>query len=297
MPHTLQNEHWQAEILPELGASIGACRIRYRGAWVDVIRPTPPGGKPGGFLMLPWANRIREGRLYFRGESWQLATTSDDHTARHGDVRKRPWEVIGEHEAVAHYRFEAAADDDFNFPFALSARLTYALEDTHFIWRVTITNRDTRPFPAGFGFHPYFQRYSETMPQLQIPCNKQFILTDVMATEAAVPIDPKVDFREPRPVPDEMTLDHLLTSRISDHPIRLIYTDWQTEIQMHTDAIFKHVVVYTALDGTLAVEPQTNANDGFNLMAKQVPGHGVFVLEPGQAMMGEVRLQVKVIGR
>jgi len=41
------------------------------------------------------------------------------------------------------------------------------------------------------------------------------------------------------------------------------------------------------------VEPVTNANDGFNLMADGVPGHGVFVLEPGETRSGDIRLDLE----
>jgi aldose 1-epimerase len=82
--------------------------------------------------MLPWPNRIREGRFTFEGETYQLRTTKDDGTARHGDVRKRLWKVVSEDERHATYRFQSIDHTDFNFPFALDAELTYALEDADF---------------------------------------------------------------------------------------------------------------------------------------------------------------------
>jgi aldose 1-epimerase len=41
-----------------------------------------------------------------------------------------------------------------------------------------------------------------------------------------------------------------------------------------------------------AVEPVSHANDGFNLLARGVPGSGVQVLEPGAALGGTVRLEI-----
>jgi aldose 1-epimerase len=68
MLHLLQNKDWQVGILPETGASIAFGRMRYSGAWVDVLRPTAEAdygnpSKTSSFLMLPWANRIRDGLL------------------------------------------------------------------------------------------------------------------------------------------------------------------------------------------------------------------------------------------
>jgi aldose 1-epimerase len=62
---------------------------------------------------------------------------------------------------------------------------------------------------------------------------------------------------------------------------------------MTCDVIFSHLVVFTAPDGSLAVEPVTHATDGFNLMARGVEGTGVKVLEPGEMVAGTVTLSVR----
>ncbi|MEO1439595.1 MAG: hypothetical protein AAFV33_04275 [Chloroflexota bacterium] len=292
--HRLENKYWQAGILPEKGGSILFGRIRFSGIYVDVIRPTPGPdfASPGSFLMLPWANRIRDGVLRFDGETYQLQTTKDDGTARHGDVRKRPWQVDEKSETSITLSIRSTDFDDFNFPFALSAQATYALEDADFLWRVTLTNEDDRPFPAGFGFHPYFQHTGDNMPLVQIPCDHHFELTNSLADAAPVPVPERLDFRKPRAIPADVQYDDLLTGCDSTKPIRLLYRAWNVEVQMLADKIFKHVILFAAPDGTVAVEPQTNANDGFNLYANGIDGSGVFVVKPGASITGEVRLRI-----
>ncbi len=293
--YRLENANWQTGIIPEYGGSVVFGRIRRSGIWLDVIRPTPAEqySKPSSFLMLPWANRIRDGLLRFEGASWQLQTTTDDGTARHGDVRKRPWKVADATETRLQMTLDSAAFDDFNYPFALKATLTYELDGADFIWRVDLTSKDERPFPVGFGFHPYFQHMGDAMPLLQVPCSHYFKLTDAMADAAPEPVPAALDFRQPRGVSQDMPLDDLLTHRDVKAPVRLIYQDWATEIQMTADPLFKHIILHKAPDGTLAVEPQTNANDGFTLRENGIDGHGVFVVEPGQTVSGAVRLTVK----
>src|SRR5215207_6991682 len=95
---TLENEVWQVGILPETGASIAFGRVKQGSSWIDLMRPTPESdynnsSKTSSFIMLPWCNRIREGKLRFQGQEYQLKTTPDDGTARHGDVRNRQWQV------------------------------------------------------------------------------------------------------------------------------------------------------------------------------------------------------------
>lgn len=294
MVHRLENAHWQAVLVPEHGGGIVTGRIRYNGLWVDVLRPTPPDkhNKPSSFVMLPWANRIRDGVLRYNGQTWQLETPSPTEAARHGDVRKRPWQVLESSETTLRIAIDSRDFDDFNFPFALTAEATYTLDGADFIWQVTLTNVDTQAFPAGFGFHPYWQHTAANMPLLQVPCAAEYKLTDQMADGGAVPISQRLDFRQPRAVTEDMQLDDLVTERTPGEPIRLIYEQWNKQIHMIADDIFAHVVLFTAPDGTLAVEPQTNANDGFNLHENGVAGSGVFVVEPQTSVSGTVRLRV-----
>lgn len=292
--HLLENKSWQVGILPGQGASLAHARARYSGAWVDITRPTPDGGKPGSFLMLPWANRLRDGQFTFNGETHQLRTEKDDGSARHGDVRKRAWETVRQSDTVARYHFESATYANFNFPFALAVDLDYTLNDTDFIWRVTLTSRDPRSFPAGFGFHPYFMRYG-TMPQLHVPADREWLLTDYYPDAPPQTISAPADFRTPRPVPVDTMLDNLLTGRDPETPIRLLYPDWNLIVEIHADPVFAQVLLFTSPDDTIAVEPQTNANNGFNLLGQGIDGHGVFVVEPGASVSGQVRLRITTV--
>ena len=296
MLHTLQNAHWQAGILPKTGGSIAFGRMRYSGAWVDIMRPTDESdydnaSNTSSFVMLPWANRIRDGLLRYEGQSWQLKTASGEH-ARHGDVRKRAWQVVDSSETHITLRIQSADFEDFNFPFACSAEVTYRLEDSVFVWEIALTNEDNVVFPAGFGFHPYFVRMAEPMPMLQVPCDKIFELTDALPDDAPVPVPAEMNFQMLRAVPDDLALDDLYANRDTSKPVRIVYPAWQTELQMHVDDLFKHVILFKAPDGSLAVEPQTNANDGFTLHDKGLYSDGIFTIEPQKTVRGAIRWEL-----
>lgn len=296
MLHTLQNEHWQAGILPQTGGSVAFGRIRYSGAWVDIMRPTDESdydnaSNTSSFLMLPWANRIRDGLLRHAGKAWQLETASGDN-ARHGDVRKRPWQIVHSDETQIELHLRSADFDDFNFPFLCSANLTYRLDDTAFVWEVALTNEDTEPFPAGFGFHPYFVRMAEHMPMLEVPCDQYFELTDALPDAVPIPVPEAMDFQQLRPVPDDLALDDLYANRDTEKPVRIVYPAWGTELQMQVDDLFKHIILFKAPDGSLAVEPQTNANDGFTLNDEGIYSAGIFSVQPGETVKGAIRWQL-----
>lgn len=49
---------------------------------------------------------------------------------------------------------------------------------------------------------------------------------------------------------------------------------------MACDLCFSHLVIFTAPDSSLTLEPVTHVTDGFNLLAKDVEETGVVALEP-----------------
>jgi aldose 1-epimerase len=300
--HTIENKHWQVGIVPETGASIAFGRIRYNGVWVDVLRPTPEAdydnsSQCSSFIMLPWANRIRDGKFTFEGENYTMETTPDDGTARHGDVRKRIWQVEETHSSAIRLSFDSSAHLNINFPFDFSALVEYMVEKKDFIIRLTLRNEDVRPMPGGFGHHPYFVRPDGVnTPHLQVPCERYFELPpDFMPVAPPAELPARLDFRHLRPV-ETTNLNDLLTGRQGDNPVRLVYPAWETELLMHYDALFKHILVYIPPnEASIAIEPMTMASDGFNLMSRGIDGHGVFVLQPGESQEAVMRLHVKSI--
>jgi aldose 1-epimerase len=295
---TLQNEFWQAGILPATGASIAFGRVKRDGAWVDMLRPTAEAdytnaSKASSFIMLPWCNRIKGGRLVFEGHEYQLETAKDDGTARHGVVRGVAWEVDVVEPTRVRMSFDSTGKR-VNWPFAFSAWAEYRLEERAFVWTLALRNQDNVRMPGGFGHHPYFVRPTgEAEPQVQIPCNQQFNLVDYMAVDAPVPITPRLDFRQMRPL-DNSEYNDLLTGRAGDEPARIAFPSRGVRLSMHSDPIFQHILLFTP-EGQpfFAVEPMTNASDGFNLYARGIPGSGVFALEPGEERQGTVRLQLE----
>lgn len=294
--HRLQNAHWQVGVLPETGGSIAYARVRYNGVWLDIMRPTPEAdydnsSKCSSFIMLPWANRIRAGKFSFEGQDYQLDTTPDDGTARHGDVRKRIWEIEEFHSDHLRLAFDSSAHHQLNFPFAFSAVAEYTVEEGVFTLSLTLKNDDTRRMPAGFGHHPYFVRASgDNAPLLHVPCHRHFELHDAMPTAAAVALPPEIDFRSLRALDPKQKLDHLLTERMPDDPLRIVYPAWQFALEMRCDRLFKHVILFTPDEASVAIEPMTIANDGFNLMQQGIEGHGTFILEPGETQTAAIHL-------
>jgi aldose 1-epimerase len=299
--YIIENAHWQIGILPETGASVAFGRIKRDRQTFEFFRPTPESkyrepSACASFPLIPWSNRIRNGHFKFRGTDYQLQLNGKDGTAIHGVTRSCPWQVESFSATRLVTSFNSSDFENLNFPFRFSAHIEYLLSDEQLSIATWLKNDDNTPMPAGFGHHPYFVRslVGGTDPiQLEIPCTEYFPLEDDLPLSGPVPIEPRVDFRQHRPLGNEL-IDDCLTGRIAERPVRFTYDESGTQISLHMDPIFQNVVLYAPQDKPFfAVEPVTNANDGFNLYEKDIPGSGVFVLEPREEKYGMFAFQIE----
>ncbi|MFQ3646856.1 MAG: hypothetical protein SNJ54_13670 [Anaerolineae bacterium] len=268
---TMANGQLALTLLPELGGCIASLQAYAGGQWVDVLRPTPPHttnpSHTSSFLMLPWANRIAEGRFTFEGHTYQLQTTRDDGTARHGDVRARPWHVLQSDAYVQSLVFESRQHEGVNWPFDFAAQQIFTLHDNQIRVMTAIFNRGTSPMPAGFGHHPYFVRPSDPAGlSVTIPAAAYFPLNEAFLPLGNVqPVPPMLDFRTSRPVEGD-GYNHLLTQIDHRQPIVLAYHALGLRVRIELEPAYKHVLIFTpAGEPSVAVEPMTMATNAHNL--------------------------------
>ena len=303
----LANDQWQVGIAPQVGAAVTHGRVQHQGRWHDFLRPTPKAalaprhvdvGETSSYVLLPWSNRIRDGKLVWAEQTYALRINMADGTAIHGAARDFPWTVEHADETQVDLSFRSRDFVGVDFPWAFSSALSYVLNGPELVVTTSLRNDDEVSFPAGFGHHPHFQR-TLTGPtdhaRLQVPCSLMYPLDNCLPTGAPVPVEPRVDFRSLRLLGDAF-VDDCLTGRDLDGAWRITY-DSGFSVAYTADESYGHVVVYIPVGKPFfAVEPVTNANDGFNLLADGLEGSGVFVLEPGQAGAATFRLAVTSAG-
>lgn len=153
---------------PECGGAIAA--LTYRG--IPLLRPVADprlaaqnGRAVAGYPLIPYANRIANGRFSFAGQTWQLARNFGDspHTI-HGNGWMRAWcvaEVSARH-AILTLDHTPPGDPADQWPFAYHAELLFTLYPDHLDVALSVQNRDARHWPAGLGLHPYIARTPET---------------------------------------------------------------------------------------------------------------------------------------
>lgn len=299
----LDGEDWQLGVLPETGASLAFGRILVDGRWRDLLRPTrqPDLTRPAGcasHVLIPFSNRVRDGVLRFGGRTWQLRRNSPDGTAMHGTGYELAWEVADLSDTHVTCVLRSAAVIGANYPWSFEATVRYGIDGRRLTVDTSVTNTDDEPFPAGFGHHPYFQR-GITAPavgevEVSIPADLAYPLHRALPTGPPVPVPPALDFRRPRRLDGE-SVDACLTGLRPGEPVRMTWPRSGVSAELHADPVFTHTVFYVPRGRRyFSVEPVTNANDGFSLLADGVDGHGVFVLEPGQTRHGRIELDVRV---
>ena len=145
---------WRAALLPGRGGALAALSHQGR----DVLVPLPEGADPnnhwaGAFVMLPWTNRLDEGRLPHPGGLHHFACNRlVERTALHGLSREHPWQV--EHATAAGARLVQVLSQA---PYRYTARLEYRLGEA-FTLTLSVTNEGEAGMPFGTGWHPFFVR-------------------------------------------------------------------------------------------------------------------------------------------
>jgi aldose 1-epimerase len=300
---TVQNTFWRLTISPEFGASPHALEHQIDGVWVPIMRPSHAGALEAGrstnfssYILAPYSNRIKAGTFGFRGQQYQLRPNWHDGQTIHGDVHGEPWHVTKLDSSTLNCEIDSGQISNLNFPFPYRVRCQYKLEDDQFITTLELTNTGAETMPAGFGIHPYFQR---RIPGSSGDCTLEFDASgwyqasnpkDPIPDAAAGSVPADKNFLQARAINDQF-IDGVFNGFAGSATLAWPGSGWKMKLE--ADPIFSHFVVFTAPDGTLALEPVTNATDGFNLHARGIPNVGVRELEPGETMTGSITLRLE----
>ncbi len=119
---------------------------------------TSSGGR--GQVLMPWPNRLGDGRFEWNGVGLQTALTEpENHNAIHGLVRWASWTVA---EETAHrVRMEYRLYPQPGWPWILDLAVTYTLGDDGLEVRTTARNLPggAGACPFGAGWHPYLDAF------------------------------------------------------------------------------------------------------------------------------------------
>jgi aldose 1-epimerase len=279
----------QRATIVEVGAGIRT----YRDGQRDVLHPyavDKMADGAHGSPLIPWPNRLRDGRYRFDGSDYQLALTEPEkHNAIHGLLRWRPWQPV-RHE-VDRVIMATTLHPMQGYPFTLDVQIEYQLGQEGLTVRTTAVNVGDKPAPYACGQHPYLSPGTGGVDTCTLALDAGTrILTDVerQLPTGVEPVDgTDYDFRGGRTIGD-LQIDHAFTDLARDGGgrawVSLRGADGEIA-RLWVDETYPVLEIYTA--DTLAperrrrglgVEPMTCPPDAFN------GGDRVLRLEPGQSV-------------
>jgi aldose 1-epimerase len=292
---TLTHGPLQLDLAPEVGGSIAG----FRRDGVAILRETPGEAIADGLVrqmacypLIPYSNRIAEGRFTFEGEAYRLAPNFGDHPhSVHGNAWQHPWSVAALEPArcrlVLDHRPAGAGAE--GWPFAYRAEQLFALDEDGLTLTLNLTNEDGRAMPAGFGLHPFFPKRPGTVLRFSADAVWRNGADSLPASREEVP--PEWDYGSLRPL-GEPGLDNCFAGWDGGAEIR--FENENLAVWIEADPVFCHLVVYVpGPRDYFAVEPVSHMNDAIH--HPEVPGNGLVVLGPGERLSGTVRFRIGTI--
>jgi aldose 1-epimerase len=276
----------QRATIVEVGGGVREYRVGER----DVLQPygldRMRDGAHGAPL-IPWPNRLADGRYSFDGTEHQVALTEPDkHNAIHGFLLWRQWEPTDEH--VDGITMKATLLPLQGFPFALQVEVAYQLGSDGLSVTTTATNIGDVPAPFGSGHHPYLSPGAGLIDDCELHLEAETRIVTDSKRQLPVGREPVTgtdyDFRKGKAGGD-LLIDYPFTDLHRDAEdrarVRLTGTDGRT-VHLWVDTSYPIVEVYTGDTLSpgrrrrgLGTEPMTCPPNAFHT------GEDLIRLDPG----------------
>jgi aldose 1-epimerase len=276
-------------VVTEVGATLRSFSVEGR----DVVRGfgVDEMSRAGrGQHLIPWPNRIRDGRYVFNGVTQQLGLTEPArNNASHGLVRYVPWVLVDKKVDSVTSRIRIHPQP--GWPGTLEAMITHQVSADGLTVTVEATNIGSDELPFGYGAHPYLTVGESTVDDVSItvPAGSYLEVDDRLLPTKISPVDGTIYDLRPGPVLGSTSLDTAMTDLVRDPDGR-----WRVKIvlgeryaELWGDEAMKWTQIFTGgpnRDWSIAVEPMTCGPDAFNAG----PTHGdLKVLAPGETFVGQ----------
>jgi aldose 1-epimerase len=242
----------------------------------------PPVGR--GQLLMPWPNRIRDGRYSFGGRDLQLGLSEvARRNASHGLVRWAAWSLEEHSSGSVSLTYRLMAQS--GYPWTVDLHVLYDVSADGLTVTQTATNLSSGAAPFASGAHPYLTLGGTAVDDWEITVPAS---TRLVTDEQQIPVgeegveDTPYDFRVSRPVRDTV-IDHAFGSLDRDEDgvatVTVRHPASGEAVALWLDGRHHWIQVFTAeLDPVprraLAVEPMTAPPDAF------ASGRDLVVLSP-----------------
>jgi aldose 1-epimerase len=278
----------QRAVIVEVGGGIRCYDVDGR----PVLDPYPAeamcdGGH--GAPLIPWPNRLADGRYRFDGAEHQLPVTEVKlGNAIHGLLRWQPWRVV--EREPDRVTMGARLHPQTGYPFALDVRIEYSLGEEGLVVRTSARNFGDRACPLGSGQHPYLSPGAGLVDDCVLELSAE---TRLVTDERQLPTGRQTvrggrfDFAAGRAI-GELEIDAAFTDLARDArgraTVRLTGADGAT-VSLWADDSYPVIQLFTGdtlaperRRRGLAAEPMTCPANAFRT------GDGLLRVEPGETV-------------
>ncbi|HZP94280.1 MAG TPA: aldose 1-epimerase [Burkholderiales bacterium] len=281
-----------AELAPEIGGSVARFYSRGGEELVHWMRPAGAAALAArdplamaSFPLLPFSNRIRNGRFHFGSTAVTLPRNfpGSPH-AIHGDGWRLAWRVVAHSDASATLALEHPRGD---WPFAYRAEQHFALTPSAFEVTLAVTNIDERPMPLGIGQHPYFPRTPGAVVRTSVEAmwesDAELLPTRLARNEVVAELARGLR-------PEARFVDNNFTGWQGEATVR--WPETGHRLRLRAEPPLSYFVLYTpAGEDFFCMEPVSNCTDWLNLGHLDPKDVGGAVLAPGERLAGRMRLE------
>jgi aldose 1-epimerase len=249
------------------------------------------GRSVAGYPLIPFANRVANGRFSLGGVQHQLNLNFDGHPHTiHGNAWMRRWTALhvspGRAELTLDHR--PPMDPAGEWPFAYHAEQVFTLSENRLELAISVRNEDHMSWPAGIGFHPYVAREADT--QLRFDADTVWLNGADSLPAAREAVAHQWDFATARNV-GEAQIDECYAGWGGTADVT--WPQRKLGLRLRTGAPFDHLQLYTPSGRDFfGLEPVSNMPDAINRM-DAVSDHGLVMLAPGERLSGTIYFEVK----
>ena len=294
--HTLVCGDAQAVVV-EVGAGLRSWTVAGR-ELLSGHAETEASSSARGQVLVPWPNRLRDGRYTWDGATHQLPLSEPEQgNAIHGLVRWANW-ATGR-QTTREVELRHVLHPQAGYPFTLELQVVYRLSEDELTVTTTATNAGSSRLPCAVGQHPYL-----AAPGLVDDCRLQLdAAVHLQTDERGLPTGRQAvagtehDFRRARPIgPTELDVAFTDLARDEDGRAWAVLTTpdgWTTRLWV--DESYRYLELFTGDSlpdpsqrrRSLGVEPMTSPPNALG------DGVDVIALEPGASSTSAWGVQVE----
>jgi aldose 1-epimerase len=246
-----------------------------------------------GQSLIPWPNRVQDGKWSWQGHDLQLPLTEpEQHNAIHGLCRWASWQTSERTDSAVTMTCTVAPQPGYPWWLAVSNRWT--LDDAGLAVTTTVTNRSDTAAPVAVGFHPYLSVGTPTVDTalLTLPADTRIVTGPQQIPTGTEPVEGSdFDFRVPRPL-GALAIDFAFADLARDDDglvrLRLQRPNSDVSVALWADAAYPYLEVFT---GDALPDP-SRRRQGLGVEPMSAPpnalatGEAVVAVAPGESWVG-----------